>query len=223
MHRKPWRASLTTLLLATCASPSAFAAMVLVDWTSGTAGNLPDGVNVSINVDTGGASNLYGNPGNESYLDKLWNRDGIFTGPVSLSEGLEIAGNLDNPLYTVTFSGPVSGVAIHFASLASTLTFNRDVVRLSGDTLAVNGSTVTGQEGNNDLDSSGTILIGDVVAGGSFSFSARYRSGEGIGMQMYSGYSDASPVPEPAAAWLVGAGLLGLLGFARRRQNTGEA
>ena len=224
MHRKPWRAGLTTLLLATCASPSAFAAMVLVDWTSGTAGNLPDGVNVSINVGTGGASNLYENPGNESYLNKLWNRSGIFTGPVSLDEGLEIGGNSSNPTYTVTFSAAVSGVAIHFASLGSTLTFNRNVSRLTGDTLVVNGNTVTGTAGNNDLDSSGTILIGNVGAGESFDFSALFASGEGIGMQMYSGYETAPPpVPIPAAAWLLGSGLLGLFGLARRRQTTAEA
>jgi len=35
--------------------------------------------------------------------------------------------------------------------------------------------------------------------------------------------TDAPPVPIPAAAWLLGSGLLGLFGLARRRQKTAEA
>ena len=35
--------------------------------------------------------------------------------------------------------------------------------------------------------------------------------------------SDAPPVPIPAAAWLLGSGLLGLFGLGRRRQKTAEA
>jgi hypothetical protein len=148
------------------------------------------------------------------------NDPSIITGPVG-NEGIEFAGLPGAPTYTVAFSAATSGVVMHIFSLASTLTFDRPVTRLSGeDGFTVIGNTVTGlAEGSKDR--SGSILIGDV--NGSFSFNAFYTGPDGIGMQMYTGYVNPSPVPEPATAWLFGSGLLGLFGLARRRQKTGEA
>jgi len=221
MHRKPWRAGLAALLLAACASPSAFGAEVLVDWTSNTTGTLPE---ANVIVSTSGADPISLFTGD---FTSSFGRPNIFTGPVSLSETLLLVGEKSSPpTYTVMFTAAVSGVAMHFVSLASKLTFDRSVSLLSGDTLAVSGNVVTGTAGNGDLDSSGTILIGNVASGQAFSFRADSSplNGEQFAIQMYSGYvAPSSVVPLPAAAWLLGSGLLGLFGLARRRQTTAEA
>ena len=54
---------------------------------------------------------------------------------------------------------------------------------------------------------------------GNVAFAAHVAGFEIAGSSITSGYLGGStPVPVPAAAWLLGSGLLGLLGFARRRQ-----
>lgn len=209
MRRIALSTRIALAVLALGSGAPALSAPVLVDWTSGNAGTLP-GVSVGLS-----GTNFHAQaPGDSTYLNNLYNRPGLFTGPVSLLEGLEIAANPAGITYTVTFSAPVSGVVLHFASLASTLTFDRNVSKLSGETgFDVLGQIVSGLP-QGTLDRSGSVLVGDV--GTSFSFTAQWAGGsDGIGMQMYAGHVMA--VPEPASLALLAGGLLALAAGSRRQ------
>jgi hypothetical protein len=206
---RPFARTVLTATLAVAGwSAPAFADPTLVDWTSGNAGTLPG---VAVSLTSQGPVFHAQAPANATYLNNLYNRAGLFTGPVSLTEGLEVVGTANGNIVTVTFSQPVLGVVMHFASLASTLTFDRPVTRLSGEAgFVVAGNTVSGAV-DGSLDRSGSVLIGNVAS--SFTFDAFFLSAvnDGIGMQMFSGYAVA-PVPEPASWALTAAGLLAVAG-----------
>jgi hypothetical protein len=123
---------------------------------------------------------------------------------------------------TFTFSTPVTGLVLSEVSLGQTgigtnYTFDSSFsivacgpnITYGGGCITQSGNTMTGNEGD------GTILF----AGGpitSLSFTTadpEYWNGFTIGLLPQG----TSPVPEPGTMTLLGTGLLGLIGVARRR------
>jgi hypothetical protein len=160
----------------------------VVDWTSSTTGKLGS---ISISISTVGTpplsdSSLFGG----SVVSRIFS-SGHFAGPVSLVKTIEVYGKSQQVAntYTVTFSAPVTDVRVHLGSLASVVTFNQPVTRLSGQSsFRVTGSTVTGAVDNSDslTDSNGTIGLSGTL--NSFSFTTvglpNVGLADGIAMQI---------------------------------------
>ena len=142
----------------------------VVDWTSSTTGKLGS---ISISISTIGTPplsnpSLFGGP----LVSRIFS-SGHFDGPVSLVKSIEVYGKSQQVTntYTVTFSAPVTDVRVHLGSLASVVTFNQPVTRISGQpSFSVTGSTVTGVVDNSGsiTDSNGTIGLSGTFS--SFSF-----------------------------------------------------
>lgn len=160
----------------------------VVDWTSSTTGKLGS---ISISISAVGTPprsdpSLFGG----SVVSRIFS-SGHFAGPVSLVKAIEVFGKSQQVTntYTVTFSTPVTDVRVHLGSLASVVTFNQPVTRLSGQSsFSVTGSTVTGAVDNSDslTDSNGTIGLSGTL--NSFSFTTvglpNVGLADGIAMQI---------------------------------------
>jgi hypothetical protein len=181
----------------------------IVDWTSGSSGSLP-GATVTF---SGGSRSLISDG---AWVTTVFNLANM-TAPVGITEGIEFsAASSGSTLYSVSFSSPVSGVMLHIGSLASTLTFDRAVSKLSGQSnFEVNGNSVVGSTVNSGQfsDANGSVYLGDLQSF-SFTVSPYAPSGEGIGLQIVTG-----AVPEPAAWAMMIAGLFGVGAYVRRRAS----
>ena len=204
------RSTLAAALLLAAAVPAA-QAQTVVDWSSASSGTLPGGVTVSF---SGGSRSLVSDP---AWVNTVFNPANMAL-PVGTTEGVEfVAAPFTSNAYTVTFSSAVSGVMLHLGSLASTLTFDRPVTKLSGQSgFVVAGNAVTGTIVNSGpfSDANGSIYLGDLQSF-TFSVSPFPNSGEGIGLQIVTGVT--APIPEPATVALMLAGLACVGARARRR------
>lgn len=202
------------LLATLTANPASAVPIVaqVVDWTSASAGTV-NGVSVSFTT-SNGSTELVSDSAWVNRLFNSTNSDGLF----STAEGIEFsAGPATARNYTISFSAPVTGVVMHLGSLATTLTFDRYITRLSGQSnFNVAGNFVTGATVNSGpySDANGSIGLGDLQSF-SFSVSPYWPTGEGIGMQLV--INPLPAVPEPGA-WALMASGLGLLAW--RRQGT---
>lgn len=121
---------------------------------------------------------------------------------------------------TITFSQPVTNPFMAVFSLGSPIvtdvTYNFDSpfdVIVGGANSAFGGSSVVEQDGNilSGIEGNGTIMFLGTYTSISFTVPNNESwHGFTIGVQQ---------IPVPAAVWLFGSGLLGLIGIARRKQT----
>lgn len=221
------RLFLSLLLLATV--PSAFADTVTwANW------NAPTTVSPTVGVETGtiGSVNVTytgeiqfvnaSNVGNYNYFQPTSTYIGGVVGNASTNGGMiGIDGN-PGVTDTFTFSTPVSGlvlseVSLGQAGIGTNYTFNDGFsIVACGPNIVYGGSCIT-QSGNTMIGNEGDGTI--VFSGGpitSLSFTAanpEYWNGFTIGLLP----QQTSVTPEPGTITLLGTGLLGLIGVARRR------
>lgn len=185
----------------------------VVDWTSASAGTVA-GVQVTF---TGGTRSL---ETGATWVNRLFNSVNSY-GLFSTAEGIEFsAAPAAARNYTISFSAPVTGVVMHLGSLATTLTFDRYITKLSGQSIFnVAGNFVTGATVNSGpySDANGSIALGDLQSF-SFAVSPYWPTGEGIGMQLVIG-GLAPAVPEPSTWALLPGGATALAALARRRKK----
>jgi hypothetical protein len=141
-----------------------------------------------------------------------------FSPPLPLSDGIEIRGSSSTDSYSVTFSRAVVDPVLHFASLASTLTFlGVNPAKVSGEsTFLVSGNTVSGTP-SGSTDSNGTIRLSGVFTSFSFTAFIPQASGDGIAIQVGVDPLLTAPVPEPSGFALALAGLGAMAVLTRRR------
>lgn len=150
----------------------------------------------------------------------------LYTPPLQASDGLEILGRTDNPVYMIRFSEPVTDPVFQLKGCASTLNFpGAEVVKVSGEpSLTVSGSTVSGVF--NDIppghDSNGTVqLVGTFTM---LTFTAGYNGPGGtdvIDFQL-GGSVPLLPATTPPLMMVIALllGLAGLLGILAGRRRT---
>jgi hypothetical protein len=191
------------------------AALTFADWTTiSTATDVASGSIGPITVSFGGF-HLQGGV-----------TDGSFTGfsqsyfdpPLAMTDDVAFEGSSSTNTYSIAFGSIVQNPRLHFASLASTLTFpGVSITRLAGQAgFDVTGSTVSGvfddSQPSPNNDRNGTVQLNGSFS--SISFTAAYSDPNGPdGIHVQIG---VDPIPEPAG--LFGAGLFGLWGLARRRR-----
>lgn len=149
----------------------------------------------------------------------IWNPGSTFIGgavdtlPYSVGDVIGLNGS--TTVGTLTFSSPVTNPVIAIWSLGqpsilSSFTFDATPTLeaggpnsiYGGSSIVVNGNTVSGNEGN------GVILFGGTYS--SISWASTNEN--------WYGFTVGTAVPVPAAVWLFGSGLLGLVGIARRKK-----
>ncbi len=196
----------------------ATAATIWTDWTdltlgypgtaSGTLGTIE--ISYSGEVFRGSVTNVTPN---------IWNPETTYVGglvdtsPDTIGDYIGLNGSTNTG--TITFSSTVTNPVIAIWSLGSPSTgasFTFDAIPVlqvggpnssyGGSSIVVNGNTVSGNEGN------GVVL-----------FEGNYSSLSWISTnENWYAFTVGSAVPIPAAAWLFGSGLIGLIGVARRKK-----
>ena len=152
----------------------------------------------------------------------IWNPESTYVGgvvdvsPAVVGDVIGLDGSTNRA--TISFSTPVANPVIAIWSLgspvlAASFTFDQAPVLQAGgpnsiyggSSIVVNGNTVSGNEGN------GVILFNGEVSSISFTSTNEHWYGFTVGTAV---------VPVPAALWLFGSGLVGLLGIAGRKKTT---
>ena len=217
------------LLGAVCALSLAFplslqASTVWTDWMTATLGDSSTG---SASGTLGGVTISYTGEVTGSYIgggpSSYWQPESSFMGGVvdtsPLAAGDIILTGATDVTGTISFSAPVVDPVIAIWSLGSseidsftfaetpTLVAGGPQITFGGQSITVSGNTVTGQEGY------GVVLFEGLFNSINFTSTAEYLG--------YYGFTVGSvqAVPIPAAVWLFGSGLLGLIGMARRKKS----
>lgn len=218
---------ITAALLA-MAQPSAFA-----DTVTWAVWNTPTTVSPTAGVETGtiGSVNVTytgeiqfvntSNTGHFNYFQPTTTYVGGAVGNAATNGGMiAISGN-NGMTDTFTFSTPVSGLVLSEVSLGqpgigTQYTFNDGFsivacgpnITYGGGCITQSGDTMIGHEGD------GTIVFDGTISSLSFTTeNPEYWNGFTLGLLPQS----TSPVPEPGTLTLLGTGVLGLFGVARRR------
>ncbi len=212
--------AITAITLLFCNSTNA--AIIYTDWQS---------VNTTTEIATGtlGAISVTMS-GSDLYLGETSNGSTVFdfpsfspSLPTSDFVGFRGAINPDIFNYTINFGGQVTNPLIHFSSLASDLIFSGvSINKISGDALFdVVGDTVSGVAADvaPQTDSNGTVQLIGTFNTLNFSASGTGFLVDGILLQIGVDENNISSVPVPAAAWLFGSGLIGLIGVSRRKRK----
>ena len=199
-------------------STSAIAATVWTDWTDYTAGNpgsasgTLDTVTVSYTGEVLGQTTVNG-------TSSIWNPETSYVGGAVDSSpdtvGDHIAINGATYTHTITFSDTVTDPVIAIWSLgqpsfSASFTFDANPTlevggpnsQFGGSTLVINGNDVSGNEGN-----------------GVIAFYGEYESisWTSTNENWYAfTVGTLQPVPVPAAFWLFGSALLGLIGLRKK-------
>jgi hypothetical protein len=208
--RLSWLWSVIALL--GVAQPASAAMVQYVLDQSDVSAALPDGVpRVSVTISDGAAGNIVFTVETLPGAFDAGSNFGVQSFGFNLASGATslAASNFILPTgWLVTPSSRQNG----FGRFDWVLTRSSSGSRL--DPLTFEIKNITGDTPLSYFDlSSGTAGQGNVA------FAAHVAGFEIAGSSITSGYLGGStPVPVPAAAWLLGSGLLGLLGFARRRQ-----
>jgi hypothetical protein len=226
---KHTRFSMRTVLLgcvlsvATLFATTTFAATTWTDWTSATVGapgsaaGTVSGVGVSYSGEVIG-SVINGTSGiwapNSSFIGgtvtaspSVVNDDirlqGSFTGPQTITFGTPVV----NPVFAIWSLGQPGLTASFVFNATPTLQAGGPNAQFGGQSIIVNGNTVTGNEGNGVVQFTGTFS--SLSWTNSFEFFYAFTVG-------LNGPVGAIPEPETYAMLLAG---LGLLGFAARRRQ----
>jgi len=156
-----------------------------------------------------------------------------FNGGTSSGSSITLSGSIANgDVFVVAHSSADSALLLERADLTSNITFNgNDAVALLKGAQIVD---VIGQIGfdpgtewgtgvistaDNTLRRKPSVMVGDPIGSDAFDPSIEW---EGFATDTVDGlgaHAGASPVPVPAAIWLFGPGLMGLLGLKRRMQR----
>ncbi|MBC7780998.1 MAG: hypothetical protein H7125_12940 [Proteobacteria bacterium] len=206
--------------LALSATQAVAATIDWTNWTSNTAGTISGGVSVT---HTGPSSLLLGFP---SWTPTSTWADGVLIGNAPPASGnmLATTGGT-NTVNSIVFSQPITnpvfaiwslgqpGVTATFDFINATPTFvaGGPNAEFGGVAFTVAGQSAFGQEAN-----------GSLVFGGTFTSiswtNPLFENYYGFTVGINGGTPGTPVIPVPAAAWLLGSGLMGLLAFSRRRK-----
>jgi hypothetical protein len=215
------------IVLATfmAATSSAMATTIWTDWTDISLGD-PGSANgslgstlVSYSGEATGNSNIAG-------TSTIWNPETTYVGgvvdtsPDSVGDHIALDGSSNTG--TINFSAPIVDPVIAIWSLgrpgsSASFTFQQTPTfvvggpnsQFGGSAIVVDGNLVSGNEGN------GVILFS-----GEFSSISFTSTNESWYAFTVGANGEPAVIPIPAAAWLFGSGLLGLLGLARRNVSS---
>jgi hypothetical protein len=212
---------LIALTIFTASTSIATAATIWTDWTARTIGN-PGAASGSMGSITVNYSGEVISTTVINGATTIWNPSSTFTGgavdasPDSVGDVIGLNGS--TTVDTLTFSSPVTNPVIAIwslgrASLPATFTFDATPTLqvggpnsiYGGSSIVVNGNTVSGNEGN------GVVLFNGAYSSISWTSTNEYWYGFTVGT--------VQNIPIPAAFWLFGSGVLGLIGISRHKKS----
>ena len=195
----------------------------LVSNTCGASGNCPNGVDPTLTGTIG--NGVWGVASSETFFGSNWVAKGGTTfGPGTYTFDT-LKGGTPNPQYTGIIVGPnqVGGhILFDWGSADSTTACSVaecsiDVVNVWNLTVAGSVTTYTSQDvtANRATGAGATVIGPDGIPGVPIQDSATFLNFS----PNFDFTVDAAVIPVPAAVWLFGSGLLGLVGVARRKKS----
>jgi len=207
------------------ASSNVLATTIWTDWTAitlgdpGSASGTLGSTTVTYSGEVTGNSNING-------TSTIWNPESTYIGGVvdtsPNSVGDHIALNGSSTTGTINFSAPIVDPVIAIWSLGqpgstASFTFQQTPTFVvggpnsiyNGSAIVVDGNVVSGNEGN-----------GVIIFNGEFSSISFTSTNENWYAFTVGANGEPAVIPVPAAVWLFGSGLLGLLGVARRKMSS---